>query len=55
MEHPEAAKEYADLKLELIKKYEHNRDGYTDAKSDFILKYTEKAKKEYGDKYKPGR
>lgn len=54
-EHPEVAREYADLKLELIKRYEHNRDGYTEAKSDFILKYTEKAKKEYGDRYKPGR
>ena len=29
------------------------RDGYTDAKSDFILKYTEKAKEEYADKYNP--
>lgn len=53
MEHEEVAKEYGNLKLELIKKYEHNRDGYTDAKSDFILKYTEKAKQEYVDKYKP--
>ncbi|MFD3156775.1 GrpB family protein [Haloimpatiens sp. FM7330] len=53
IEHEEVAKEYGKLKLELIKKYEHNRDGYTDAKSDFILKYTEKAKEEYGDKYNP--
>lgn len=53
MEHPEVAKEYGTLKLELIKKYEHNRDGYTDAKSDFILKYTEMAKEKYPDKYNP--
>ena len=41
------------LKLGLIEKYEHDRDGYTDAKSDFILKYTEKAKEKYADKYNP--
>lgn len=53
MEHKEIANEYGKLKLKLIEKYEHDRDGYTDAKSDFILKYTEKAKKEYGNKYNP--
>lgn len=34
--HPDKAKEYEKLKLSLWKKYEHDRDGYTDAKSDFI-------------------
>lgn len=53
MEHKEVAEEYGKLKLELIKKYEHDRNGYTDAKTDFILKYTERAKEEYGDKYNP--
>ncbi|MBU3216429.1 GrpB family protein [Clostridium estertheticum] len=53
MEHDEVAKEYGELKLELIEKYEHDRDGYTNAKTNFILKYTEKAKEEYVDKYKP--
>ena len=53
MEHEEAAREYEKLKLSLLGKYEHDRDGYTDAKSDFILKYTEKAKEEYGDRYNP--
>lgn len=53
MEHEEVAKKYVKLKLELIEKYEHDRDGYTDAKSDFILKYTEKAKEEYADRYSP--
>ncbi|WP_373897424.1 GrpB family protein [Haloimpatiens sp. FM7315] len=53
IEHEEASKEYGKLKLRLIEKYEHNRDGYTNAKSDFILKYTEKAREEYGDKYNP--
>ncbi|MBO4457810.1 MAG: GrpB family protein [Butyrivibrio sp.] len=50
-EHPELAKEYEQMKLELWKKYEHNRDAYTEAKSEFIRKCTEKARKEYGDRY----
>ena len=33
---PKVAKEYETLKLGLWKKYEHDRDGYTDAKTDFI-------------------
>ena len=44
-EHPEVAKDYERLKLGLWEKYEYNRDAYTDAKSDFIRKYTQKAKK----------
>ena len=42
--HPEIAKEYENLKLRLWKKYEHNRDAYTDAKSEFVKKYTDAAK-----------
>jgi len=53
IEHKEVVDEYEKLKLRLIEKYEHDRDGYTDAKSDFILKYTQKAKEEYDDKYNP--
>lgn len=53
IEHKDIANEYANLKLRLLEKYEHNRDGYTDAKSDFILKYTEKAKKQYINRYIP--
>ena len=53
IDHKEVADEYGKLKLGLIEKYEHDRDGYTDAKSDFILKYTERAKEEYADKYNP--
>ncbi|MGE7676436.1 GrpB family protein [Lysinibacillus sp. NPDC094403] len=53
IEHEVVAKEYGKLKFGLIEKYEHDRDGYTDAKSDFILKYTEKAKEAYADKYNP--
>ena len=44
IDNPEVAKEYEKLKLDLWKKYEHNRDGYTNAKTEFVQKYTEKAK-----------
>ena len=50
-EHPAVAKEYETLKLRLCKQYEHNRDAYTDAKTEFISKWTAKARKEYGDRY----
>ena len=50
-EHPQIAKEYETLKLGLWKKYEHNRDAYTDAKSDFVRKWTSEARKIYGDRY----
>lgn len=43
--HPEAAAEYADLKRNLFKNYEHDRDGYTAAKSEFIRRVTKKARK----------
>lgn len=42
--HPNIAKEYESLKLSLWKKFEFNRDGYTEAKSDFIRNITEIAK-----------
>ncbi len=51
IEYPELAKEYEELKLRLWKKYEHNRDAYTNAKTEFIKKYTEKAKVFYGNRY----
>ena len=50
-EHPVVAKEYETLKLRLWKQYEHDRDAYTDAKTDFISKWTAEARKEYGDRY----
>lgn len=48
---PVLAKEYEKLKISLWKKYEHNRDAYTDAKSAFVEKYTRCAKIEYKQKY----
>lgn len=52
IDHPEVAKEYAALKMQLKDKYEHDRDAYTDAKEGFISKYFEIAKLQYGNKYK---
>lgn len=46
-DNPALAKEYEELKLSLWKRYEHNRDAYTDAKSAFVEKYTRRAKMEY--------
>lgn len=49
--HPVIAEEYEKLKISLWKKYEHNRDAYTNAKRAFVEKYTECAKMEYKDWY----
>lgn len=46
-EHFDVAKAYEALKLSLWKKYEHNRDAYTNAKTEFVVKYTGKAKEGY--------
>lgn len=45
------AKQYEELKLSLWKAFEHDRDGYTSAKTDFVAQQTEKAKNIYGDRY----
>ena len=50
-EPPTIAKDYEKLKRSLWKQYEHNRDAYTEAKTDFIKNYTEEAKKLYGRRY----
>ncbi|MDE6441251.1 MAG: GrpB family protein [Clostridia bacterium] len=42
--HFKVAKEYEEMKLQLWKKYEHNRDAYTAAKTQFVKKYTQLAK-----------
>ena len=39
---PETAAEYAILKRRLFRDYENDRDGYTKAKSDFIMEVTGK-------------
>lgn len=50
-DHPALAKEYEKLKISLRKKYEHNRDAYTQAKTAFISKYTQSAKIKYVNRY----
>lgn len=50
-EHAQTAKAYEDLKLKLWKLYEHDRDAYTDAKTEFIKKWTAEAKKAYYGRY----
>ena len=44
--HPDIAKQYEALKLSLWKRYEHDRDGYTHAKGDFIREITARAQAE---------
>ncbi len=51
--YPEAAEEYGRLKLSLKEGFEFNRDGYTEAKSEFINKITALARMEYKNRYKP--
>lgn len=34
--HPDVAKEYECLKLRLLPKFKHNRDAYTEAKTEFV-------------------
>ena len=49
--HPAIAKAYETLKLLLWKRYPHDRDRYTEAKTDFVRTYTELAKREYGNRW----
>lgn len=51
--YPEVARQYEELKLALKEKYEHNRDAYTDEKADFVQKYSQKAREEFGSRYLP--
>jgi GrpB-like predicted nucleotidyltransferase (UPF0157 family) len=47
IEHPDIAKEYGDLKMRLSLAHQNDRTVYTEAKSDFIRRVTETAKKYY--------
>ena len=53
--HPTVAKDYEKLKLSLWKQYKHNRDAYTEAKTNFIRACTQKAKKLYEGRYEGGK
>lgn len=50
--HKDVAEEYGKLKMGLKDKYEHNRDGYTEAKTEFIKKYNNIARSEFKNRYK---
>lgn len=49
--HIKIAKEYEAMKLQLWKRYEHDRDAYTNAKTEFIRKWTSEAKRVYAGRY----
>jgi len=51
--HPDIANEYGKLKLQLLNDFKQDRDGYTKAKTNFILKYSNIAKQEFPERYKP--
>ena len=51
--HDEVAREYEVLKLKLKERFEHDRDSYTEAKTDFISIHTQKARKELKNNYNP--
>ena len=52
--HPETAKAYGELKQKLMAEYKHDRDAYTDAKTDFIRQGTSLARDEMDGKYGKG-
>ena len=45
--HPDVARDYSELKEKLAVAYHNDRPAYTDAKTDFVVAITEKAKKHY--------
>ena len=51
--YPETARRYEELKQNLADQFRNDRDAYTDAKSDFIAEYSQKAKDEFSGRYLP--
>lgn len=49
--HGDIALRYGMLKKRLAQKYEHDRDAYTEAKTEFIQKYTRAARREFPGRY----
>lgn len=45
IKHPEIAKEYEKIKLELAVKYKNDREAYTEGKTDFVEKVNKLARK----------
>ena len=52
IDHPDTAKEYGELKVRSKGQFEHDRDAYTEEKSQFIKENTRKARIEQGCRYK---
>ena len=48
---PALAKQYEEVKLSLWKRYEFNRDAYTEAKGSFVKACTDQAKRAYPGRY----
>ena len=51
--HPEAARAYGELKDKLKETFEHDRDAYTEGKTAFVRVHTERAREEFGERYRP--
>ena len=51
MEHADIAGQYEKMKIKLWREYEHNRDAYTEAKTEFVRKWTSQAKEVYRGRY----
>lgn len=47
-EFPEEARNYAELKQSLAEKFPHDRIAYTEAKAEYVVAITERAKRYYG-------
>jgi GrpB-like predicted nucleotidyltransferase (UPF0157 family) len=48
IDHPDVAREYEDLKARLADAFPRDRVAYTEAKTEFIVKVTDQAKRHYG-------
>lgn len=51
--HPEVAREYERVKRTAADRFEHDRDAYTEAKSDFVRSVTARARAETGGRHVP--
>lgn len=51
--HPDIAAKYGELKARLKEKYKHDRDRYTEEKTDFVKRVTMLAREEMGGIYDP--
>lgn len=52
-QHSDIARQYEVLKQELKEQFEHDRDAYTNGKSNFITEQSDKARVEFAGRYLP--